>query len=164
MRTLRLWSLPLVLLLSGGAARAQTVGPGYVFVYHPYYSFGGAWWYHDACQPYWGEYWYPAIGYSFVPAYYTIRPDPAALEPEPPRPVKPVDVTGLGPDAAEDVFWRGYELFWQRRYAAALEHFRAAITLQEADARFWSFKALAERALGKAEAARASAEIGRAHV
>jgi hypothetical protein len=157
MRVLRFWSVAVALLLSAGAARAQTVAPGYVFVYHPYYSFGGAWWYQGGCQPYWGWYWYPAIGYSAVPAYYTVRPDPAAREPEPPRPVKPIDVTGLSPDAAEGIFWRGYELYWQRRYAAALVHFRAAVTLLEADARFWSYKALAEWALGKNEAARASA-------
>jgi tetratricopeptide (TPR) repeat protein len=53
----------------------------------------------------------------------------------------------------EDVFWRGYRLYWQRRYQDALDMLDAAVELRGNDARFWYYKALAERALGQDRAA-----------
>jgi tetratricopeptide (TPR) repeat protein len=46
------------------------------------------------------------------------------------------------------LFWRGYKLYWQREYPAALETFTAAIEGRDDDARYWYYRALAERALG----------------
>jgi hypothetical protein len=45
-------------------------------------------------------------------------------------------------------FWRGYNLYWQRQYPAALAEFVAAVELRDNDARYWYYKALAERAVG----------------
>jgi tetratricopeptide (TPR) repeat protein len=61
----------------------------------------------------------------------------------------------------EDLFWRGYRLYWQRRYADALDFLDAAVELRGNDARFWYYKALAERALG--EAGEAAASVRRAN-
>jgi hypothetical protein len=53
-------------------------------------------------------------------------------------------------------------LYWQGDSEAALELLTRAIELDAQDARFWCFRALAERALGDQTAARASAERGAA--
>jgi tetratricopeptide (TPR) repeat protein len=67
------------------------------------------------------------------------------------------DLSGLGPRDAEGIFARARRLYWDGEYAEALSNLRKAVALRELDARFWSFKALAERALGEREAAVASA-------
>ena len=74
----------------------------------------------------------------------------AAREPVP-------DLRGLGPRDAEKLFARGAAFYWDGEHAEALALFRKAVALRELDARYWSFKALAERALGERVAAVASA-------
>lgn len=51
---------------------------------------------------------------------------------------------------------RGYRLLWQEKPAEALVHLTAAIRLNDADARFWYYRWLAERALGSEAEAEAS--------
>jgi tetratricopeptide (TPR) repeat protein len=48
----------------------------------------------------------------------------------------------------EALFWRAYQQYWNRRYEDALETLDAAISINGKDARYWYYKALAERALG----------------
>jgi tetratricopeptide (TPR) repeat protein len=145
--------------------------PGAVFLYHPGHLAA----FH--C--------YPSTGYFFTPAYFVVRPQTTASPPrarlsavreevarvrgllrpgeEPlgsPRrtaEVKRLDVTGLKAEDAEEFFWKGYALYWNGRIEEAFAQFRAAVTLRDEDARFWSYRALAEKALGDLEAARASA-------
>jgi len=148
-----------------------TVSPGAVSIYHP----GHVAAFH--C--------YPAPGYFFAPAYYVVSPQAAAsplrtqltvvreeaartrsvLRPgEEPlgsrrrtAAVPRIDVTRLKPEDAEEFFWRGYKLYWDSRVEEAFAQFHAAVVLRDEDARFWSYRALAEKALGDFEAARASA-------
>jgi hypothetical protein len=62
-----------------------------------------------------------------------------------------------------DLLYRQARTFyWQRDSEAALELLTRAIELNAQDARFWYFRALAERGLGDQTAARASAERGAA--
>jgi len=55
---------------------------------------------------------------------------------------------------------KGYSLFWQCRYQAALDEFDQATESFSDDARFWYFKGFAELGLGRQEAAEVS--LGRA--
>jgi hypothetical protein len=71
-----------------------------------------------------------------------------------------IDVRGLKPEAAPELFWTGYKLFWQRDYHTAWQQFDAAVRVRATDARFWYYKALTERILGDAEAAEASRQQG----
>src|SRR5207245_2269554 len=65
----------------------------------------------------------------------------------------------------EILFWRAYRLYWGRRYAEALTTLDAALAQRDSDARCWSYKALALRALGRtqeaAQAARRAADLRR---
>jgi outer membrane biosynthesis protein TonB len=63
---------------------------------------------------------------------------------------------------ADTLFWRGYKLYWQRQYPAALESLSAAVDVRAGDARYWYYKALTERALGDEGAAVASLRQGAA--
>lgn len=49
---------------------------------------------------------------------------------------------------ADALFWRGYQLYWQKSYDEALDYFDAAVESPAQDARYWSYKALTEKALG----------------
>lgn len=64
-----------------------------------------------------------------------------------------IDLRGKGPRDAETFYVRGTRLYWEGRYGEALANLRAAVALRDLDARYWSFKALAERALGDVTAA-----------
>ncbi|MBN9121206.1 MAG: tetratricopeptide repeat protein [Planctomycetes bacterium] len=61
------------------------------------------------------------------------------------------------PDDAVRLYDAGYRQFWAGKYAEALENLTAGVALDPKDARIWYYKALAEDALGRAAAARASA-------
>jgi hypothetical protein len=68
-----------------------------------------------------------------------------------------LDLTRLRAADAPDLFYRGCREYWQRDYSEALAYLEAATKLAD-DARFWYFRALAERALGeKAESERSLA-------
>ena len=82
-------------------------------------------------------------------------PRPPLEKPLPPQ-AKEVDSEG-----AARVFWVGYRSYWQGDYDQALAGFDSAVRLDDEDARFWYYKALAERALGEMEKAEASAKRGR---
>lgn len=60
--------------------------------------------------------------------------------------------TLVPPDAKADdaprFFSRGYHYYWQGDHEAALAHLEVAVVLNDQDARYWLYKALAERALG----------------
>jgi tetratricopeptide (TPR) repeat protein len=71
-----------------------------------------------------------------------------------------IDVTGLKARDAPALFWRGYSLFWQRDYEAALGYLEAATKLADGDARYWYYRALAERQMGKSEEAARSLQRG----
>src|SRR5262249_54805160 len=77
--------------------------------------------------------------------------------------VKPVDLKGFHAEDAEDFYRKGYALYWDGRVGEALAQFRAAVTLLDEDARFWAYKALAEKALGDLDAAQASARKAAQH-
>jgi hypothetical protein len=55
------------------------------------------------------------------------------------------------------LYWKARDTYWQRDYSAALAVLVRATELDALDARSWYFRALAERALGHAEAAKTSA-------
>jgi hypothetical protein len=187
---------------AGGRATSAVITPGAVSWYNPFQlcAFHG----------------YPAVGYSYVPAYYALSvprtpladsdeakrvreqleqlgrslsvvaqlvngvyevafgKEAAALEPAADlRGLGPrdaglfavfgfglewlVSVRGPGPRDAETYFVYGIRLYWEGEYAESLSSLRMAVALRDADARYWSFKALAERALGQRAAAVASA-------
>ena len=90
-----------------------------------------------------------------------VLPPPAPTEPPVPPPPPPAPESKAGGVEAGRVFWVGYRSYWQGDYDRALAGFDAAVRLDAQDARFWYYKALAERALGHAEAAEASARRGR---
>ncbi len=65
-----------------------------------------------------------------------------------------LDQTGLKAGDAPELYRRGYALYWQGDRSGALPYFVAATRLAD-DARYWYYRALAERALGNpGEAAR----------
>jgi hypothetical protein len=164
--------------------------PGAVFWYHPCHV-----------AAYYG---YPATGYFFTPAYYTLRTVPAQVVAASSelegvsegidrlrRSVDDVsrgvgniketsffssrgfagatrtviDVRGKGLRDAELFYVRGARLYWDGQYTEALANLRAAVTLRDKDGRYWSFKALAERALGdeaaSSQSVRKAAELRR---
>ena len=93
------------------------------------------------------------------PAY--IPPPPTRLLPPPEQPpVVPEKKVGNADDASH-AFWVGYRSYWQGDYDRALASFDAAVRIDDQDARFWYYKALAERALGDAAKAETSAQRGR---
>ena len=162
----------------GSQGTSAVLTPGAVSVYNPWQL--------------WAYHCYPSVGYSYVPAYYTLSgvrssgadsaalgrlrqqldllrrslaavtqqvnsvyeaafgKQATALEPAP-------DLRGLEPRDAERLFVRASQIYWEGEYAGALSLLRKAVALRELDARYWSFKALAERALGEDAAAVASA-------
>jgi tetratricopeptide (TPR) repeat protein len=58
-----------------------------------------------------------------------------------------LEQTGLKAGDAPELYRRGYALYWQGDWAGALPYFEAATRLAD-DARYWYYRALAERALG----------------
>jgi hypothetical protein len=125
--------------------------------YIPYYSY----------YPYWsgcgGWSYYPVLSYYPVTYGAASAATSAARGSRESYAAQPAD--GLGVDVVmvarengnrrprvrrdPDVpFWRGYNLYWQRQYPAALAEFVAAVELRDNDARYWYYKALTERAVG----------------
>lgn len=72
----------------------------------------------------------------------------------------PLDTTTVKPGDASKLFWKGYEAFHGRDYASAWQKFEAATRMGPGDARYWYYRALAERALGDTKAAEASRQAG----
>jgi hypothetical protein len=71
-------------------------------------------------------------------------------------------VQGKGPKDAPALFWRGVELYRRGDSEEALTYLSAAVQLNSQDARFWYYKALAERSGGDTDAALVSARRGAA--
>ncbi|MBI1914154.1 MAG: hypothetical protein HYS12_05365 [Planctomycetes bacterium] len=159
---------------SGSPGGTWTVSPGAVFFYHP-----GHWWaWH--CYPTTGYFFTPAYyvvrpqatGSSLRTQLNGIREELARgqrmlnangvteasfVARRQTVTMKPLDLTGRKPEDAEEFYRKGYALYWDGRVDEALAQFRAAVTLRDEDARFWAYRALAEKALGDLDAARASA-------
>ena len=107
------------------------------------------------------------------PAFVAPTPTPAGGLPPPEAPRPPLEKPlpplekpspekkGDRSEEAVRVFWVGYRNYWQGDYDRALASFDSAVRLDDEDARFWYYKALAERGLGDAEKAEASAKRGR---
>ena len=103
-----------------------------------------------------------------VPADYkgaSLRRDSAVSERPAPATaaVEPATTAFMGSyeDPASRQFWLGYGDYWNGDYDKALAHFRDAIWLNNQDARYWYYQALAQRRLGQEVAARESARRGR---
>src|SRR5262249_40447003 len=77
----------------------------------------------------------------------------------PPLPAR-IDISRMKKGDATTLFWKGYEAFHDKEYASAWKSFEAATRLSNGDARFWYYRALAERALGDKKAAEASRQAG----
>jgi hypothetical protein len=73
-----------------------------------------------------------------------------------------VSVEGMRPTDAPRLFWRGYQLYWQGDRRAAWREFEAAARLADDDARYWYYKALTERAMGRDDDAEKSRRRGAA--
>lgn len=85
---------------------------------------------------------------------------PAVIFADAPRPALVIDTARLKPADAPRLFWRGYDTYWQRDYAAAKEYFAAAVKLGMQDARLHYYKGLTELAMGDQDAAAASLKRG----
>ena len=123
----------------------------------------------------------PASPPAIPPAGTGVRPQPppmmppsetggATPPPAPPLPpVPPPANLDDGFQAARDVkaeeaerlFWVGYRSYWQGDYDKALVSFDGAIRIDDRDARFWYYKALTERVLGRFVPADAAVRRGR---
>ncbi len=95
------------------------------------------------------------------PVFTPPAPPPEKQLPPPLERPLPPERNESGAEEAVRVFWVGYRSYWQGDYDKALTSFDSAVRLDEDDARFWYYKALAERALGDAVKAEASAQRGR---
>jgi hypothetical protein len=139
------------------------------YYYVPYHSYSLV---RAGCS----SYFYPVMGYYTVAYSPPVRMGEVAVDPyalpaiasvirrEAPGPAVALDVAvmaELRPSVRrplrvgdpDTLFWTGYRLYWEHRYPEALDYLDAAVALRANDARYWSFKALAERALGEAVAA-----------
>jgi hypothetical protein len=128
-------------------------GPTY---YWPTYSWAGYYW----PISYWGTYWHNYYGWlNYWPAAYNpwwvvSESKPAATKHEP-QPIAAERTAGSLYSEALGYYWKG-----DAEEAASL--LSAAVQRDPRDARLWYFKALAERASGKASDAAASARRGAA--
>jgi hypothetical protein len=163
----------------GGYGGHYAYWPGYSYWgypysgywYYPYWGYASAYWsygwpsyyswwphYYAAYYPgswYWWQYpwWsYPASTYYWWQRTQIIAPPARALE------KVQIPVAGT-PDS---LFSEGLTAYWDGDAARASEILHAAVAANPNDARFWYFKALAERAAGNAEEALASARRGAA--
>src|SRR5262249_25080764 len=119
---------------------------------------------------YWPQpanWWCGAWAYPVMPRYpmaYVVPPGPPAAPGGnggvAARAPAPIDVSRLKPADASRLFWKGYDLYWGRDYAAAKEYLAAAAKLGMKDARLWYYKSLTESALGETEAAEDSLKRG----
>jgi tetratricopeptide (TPR) repeat protein len=153
-----------VLLAAGSAWAADPAPRRYVLMVQPSSMI-----YYDCASHRWlpgpaSVVYYPAGGREAPeqPRPPVLPPPAPAAPPTPaPPPPAPAQESKAGGVEAGRVFWVGYRSYWQGDYDRALAGFDAAVRLDEQDARFWYYKALAERALGHVEAAEESARRGR---
>lgn len=150
----------------------------YTPTYHPAYAWTAYPWSNGVY--YYG--WYPATAVLYSggwPAYYgyyaapyypaaaakpATPPPPAASAPAA-RPAEVVRVSGAQPASAPAassgatqaeaaaLFWRGYDKYFDRDYAAARDLFRQSLEKFDQDARAWYFRGLCELRLGDRDAA-----------
>src|SRR5206468_2848701 len=66
-----------------------------------------------------------------------------------------MSIAGLTAEDALGLFWQGYKRYWRGEHGEAWVYFEAATRLID-DARYWYYRALAERALGQSKAAQQS--------
>jgi hypothetical protein len=168
---------------SGGRSSAAAPSQAATMWYYPSgcYPFGyyPGWYYYGWCYPSW---YYPWWGYSYswtYPAYYysypviASAPAPAvavASASSSPRVSPPRDdlareillIRSRKATDPERLYRQARTYYWQGDSEAALVLLTRAIALNAQDARFWYFRALAERSLGDETAARESAERGAA--
>ncbi len=154
----------------GGPTGAGGNGAGYIMTVQPSSMI-----YYDCCSHCWlpgpaRVVYYPAAPAARreeMPRGSAVAPLPSpSLLPPPERqesraPDAPPEPPGNAPDEAGRAFWIGYRAYWQGDYERALASCNSAIRLNNPDARFWYYKALAERAVVAAETAEASAARGR---
>lgn len=127
---------------------------------------GGAW--PTLLPPVFGPVGYPALSPYWVPRvapywlvpgaawpYVVAMDEPVA---KPARAYRPVPESATPEKLYADALW----LFWENNFKSARDHLAAAIKQSPRDARLWYYKALSEKALGDATAARQSAENGAA--
>lgn len=113
----------------------------------------------------------PVAAAPVPPAAVPAKPAPVAAAPAPLPPVVPVLASAVSrqtrpsaeeckelaaSQAAGTLVTRGFGHYWKGRYTEALAHFEGALLNDPSDPHSWYGKALAERALGDAKAAKAS--------
>jgi hypothetical protein len=139
--------------------------------YYPYWGYYSNWWGYWPGYYAWG--WPYYYGWNFPATYYWWQypwwSNPSStyywwyraqsVAPAPPigeRP--PVKIAGT----PNSLFSEGVTAYWDHDYAHASELLSAAVAANPRDARFWYYKALAERAVGNFNEAQASARRGAA--
>ncbi|HVS37236.1 MAG TPA: hypothetical protein VMS17_16865 [Gemmataceae bacterium] len=155
---------------TGGGMTERRPSGGYIMVVQPSSMI-----YYDCCSHCWvpgpaSVVYYPAGSGAArrselprPPAFVAPTPTPAAglPPPEQPKQTSPLEQPQANSVDAIRTFWIGYRSYWQGDYDRALASFDAAVRVNDQDARFWYYKALAERALGEMDNAEASAKRGR---
>ena len=116
----------------------------------PAYAWAGYYW--PAC--YWPTYYiwpvyWPTAPSTYYPSWFTTEDAPVMPKRTPQE---------VGPErTAASLYSEALSFFWDRDAATAAKLLSAAVERESRDARLWYFKALAERAAGKANEAAESA-------
>jgi hypothetical protein len=150
----------------GGGARASSAQPATVWYnpswYYPcgYYPCGGYWYW----PPLVSSYYYPVVVAAPAPVVAVASASsPARVSPPTDGLARELMLIRSRKATDPELLYRQARTsYWQGDSEAARELLTRAIELDAQDARFWYFRALAERALGDQTAARASAERGAA--
>jgi len=143
--------------------------PGYPswgsWPYYSYWTYSGWWrygsyyaWNYPDPYGYWWQ--YPSWGYPMSTYYWWYRAQPSFV---PPHDLPHGDRPPVKRSATSNsLFSDGLTAYWDGDASRASEIFLAAVRRNPNDARFWYFKALAERAAGNLDAANSSARRGAA--
>ncbi len=108
-----------------------------------------------------------AYGYAYYPNYNVNVPTyPVAYQPL----AAPARATPITEETLEawkalptnTLYGKALDAYWDKDHRAALEMFWILVSNEPGDSRFWYYKALTERAMGDATAARGSAQRGAA--
>jgi hypothetical protein len=147
---------------------SPTFHPTYVYTGYPWsngvYYYG---WYPATAVLYSGG--WPAYSGYYAAPYYPhaaakpATPPPATASAPADRPAELVRVSdsraaqpgrsGTAEAEAAGLFWRGYDRYFARDYAAARDLFQQSLAKSEQDARAWYFRGLSELMLGDRAAA-----------